>query len=59
MELTRDHVTKVLWVAGYEELAELVESSLPDPVELDEVAEFLQRHRVFHDDLIGRLGGSP
>jgi hypothetical protein len=59
MELTRDHVTKVLWLAGYEELAELVESSLPDPVELDQVAEFLQRHGVTHDDLISRFGGSP
>jgi hypothetical protein len=31
-------------MAGYGELAELVESSLPDPVEPDRLAEFLQPH---------------
>lgn len=50
---------RVLRGAGYGEVADLAESSLPDPVELDQVAEFLQRHRVFHDDLISRFGGSP
>jgi hypothetical protein len=59
MELSRDHVTTVLRHAGYDELAALVESSLPDPVELDRVAEFVQRHGVTHDDLISRFGGSP
>jgi hypothetical protein len=59
MEYTRDHVTRVLRRAGYWDLAELAESSLPDRVELDQLAEFLQPHGVTHDELIGGLGGSP
>ena len=58
MELTRHEVTRILRQAGYGEVAELAESSLPDPVELDRVAEFLEHHGVFHDDLISRFGGS-
>jgi hypothetical protein len=59
MEYTRAHVTKVLRQAGYGDLADLAESSLPDPVELDRVAAFLQPHGVTHDELISQLGGSP
>jgi hypothetical protein len=59
MQFTRDHVASVLRKAGYRDLAELAESSLPDPVELDRVAEFLQPHGVTHDELISQLGGSP
>jgi hypothetical protein len=59
MEYTRDHITKVLRKAGYGELAELAESSLPEVVELDQAAAFLQPHGVTHDELISRIGGSP
>jgi hypothetical protein len=59
MEYSRHHVVTVLRRAGYADLAQLAESSLPDPVELDRVAEFLQPHGVTHDELISQLGGSP
>ena len=59
MEITRDHVAKILRRAGYGDLAELAESSLPDPVELDHLAAFVQPHGVTRDELISRLGGSP
>jgi hypothetical protein len=59
MQYTRDHVAKVLRRAGYWDLANLAESTLPEVVELDEVAAFLQPHGVTHDELISGLGGSP
>ena len=59
MEYTRDHITRILRQAGLPEIAELAESSLPDPVELDQVAAFLQPYGVTHDELISRYGGSP
>jgi hypothetical protein len=58
-ELARDQVKTVLRLAGYEELAELAGSSLPDPVERVRVLDFLELHGVFYDDLISRFGGSP
>ena len=33
--------------------------TLPDPVDLDELEKFAQRHGISRDDLISRSGGSP
>jgi hypothetical protein len=44
---------------GLPELAEEALRVLPDPVDLDFVAEVLQRYGVTMDDLIDRMGGSP
>jgi hypothetical protein len=44
---------------GLPELAEEALRVLPDPVDLDFAAEFLQSYGVTWDDLIDRMGGSP
>ena len=33
--------------------------TLPDPVDIDELERFADRHGISRDDLISRSGGSP
>ena len=49
----------VLNRAGYTELAEEASRVLPDPVDVDQLAELAMQYRVTRDDLISRMGGSP
>jgi hypothetical protein len=44
---------------GFPELADEAQRVLPDPVEFDRVAEFLESYGVSMDELISRMGGSP
>jgi hypothetical protein len=57
--LSRDAVGLTLRRAGYPELADAVARSLPDPVDLDEVARFLAPYGITHSVLTDRMGGSP
>jgi hypothetical protein len=60
MEVTRQHVIDVLHRTGLSQgEAERVASSLPDPVDLEEVAEHLFPYGITKDELISRMGGSP
>jgi hypothetical protein len=60
VEVTRQHVSEVLRRTGFgQDEAEQLASSLPDPVDLDRVAELLLPYGITKDELISRMGGSP
>ena len=59
MQCARQDVVDVLRRTGFPELAEEALRVLPDPVDLDFVAEVLQSYGLTTDDLIDRMGGSP
>ena len=44
---------------GFPKVADEASRVLPDPVDLAQAEAFCERHGIFHDDLISRLGGSP
>jgi hypothetical protein len=59
MKVSRQHVVDLLHLTGLEHLADEAVRQLPDPVEYDRAAGFLERHGVSKDDLISLRGGSP
>lgn len=59
MQSSRQQVVDVLRRTGYPDLAEAALKGLPDPVDLDEAAKFLEPYGITRDVLISRLGGSP
>lgn len=59
MSEPRQWVVDLLRRAGYPDVAQRAERELPDPVTRAEVLAFADRHGISHDDIMGRLGGSP
>jgi hypothetical protein len=59
MQVTRQHVVDTLRRMGLTQAADEALRVLPDPVDLDEAEVFCERHGIFRDDLISRMGGSP
>jgi hypothetical protein len=59
IEFKKQEVVAVLRRAGLSTAAEDANRSLPDPVDLDYVAEWAARHGITRDWLISRMGGSP
>ena len=59
MQVARQHVVDVLRTAGLPQVAEEASRSLPDPVDVERAAQFLQRYGITKDVLISRMGGSP
>jgi len=59
MQCSRQQVVDVLRRTGYPDLADAALKRLPDPVDLDEAAKFLEPYGITRDVLISRLGGSP
>jgi hypothetical protein len=57
--LPRKDLVDVLRKAGMFEAAELVESSLSDPLNCDDAVALLGPYGITRDFLISRLGGSP
>ena len=55
----RQHVVDLLNREGYTQLAEEAQRVLPDPVEVNRLAEWAMQHGLTHDDLISQMGGSP
>jgi len=58
-QVTRQHVVDVLRTAGLREVADEATRSLPDQLDLERAAQFLQRYGITKDVLISRMGGSP
>ena len=58
-EVPRQELVDVLRKAGMFEAAELIESSLPDPLNCDDAVALLAPYGITRDFLISRLGGSP
>lgn len=59
MAQDRQWVVDLLRHAGYREAAEAAEQELPDPVTLEQVQEFADRHGISRDEIISQMGGSP
>jgi hypothetical protein len=59
MLIPKQEIIAVLRRAGLSEVAEDADRSLPDPVELEQAAEFCMPYGVTKDELISRMGGSP
>jgi hypothetical protein len=60
VEVTRQHVIDVLHQTGLDQgEAEELASSLPDTIDLEEVAQLLLPYGITKDELISRMGGSP
>lgn len=59
MQIARQHVVDVLRTAGLAQVADEATRSLPDEVDLEVAAQFLQRYGITKDVLISRMGGSP
>ena len=59
MQVARQHVVDVLRTAGLPQVADEASRSLPDPVDIERAAQFLQRYGITKDVLISRMGGSP
>jgi hypothetical protein len=57
--MRRGDVASTLRKAGLPDLAELVEQTLPDPVELNEVQELLSPYGITSEVLVDRMGGNP
>jgi hypothetical protein len=59
MAQSRKWVVDTLREIGYPQAAESAARELPDPVELDEITKFGERHGITLDTLISGMGGSP
>ena len=59
MQVTRQHVVKVLRASGLPEVADEANRSLPEELDLERAADFLARYGITKDALISRMGGSP
>jgi hypothetical protein len=59
MQVTRQHVVDLLWIAALPDLAEEAHRVLPDPVEYRHAERFLAQYGITKDELISRRGGSP
>jgi hypothetical protein len=59
MQVARQHVVDILRTAGLPQVADEASRSLPDPVDMERAAQFLQRYGITKDVLISRMGGSP
>lgn len=55
----RQWIVSLLRRAGYTQVADEAEHELPDPVTLDEIKAFADKHGISHDELISQMGGSP
>jgi hypothetical protein len=58
-QYSRQHVVDDLNRLGYRELAEKALRDLPDPVGIDQLAEWCLQHGIPQDEVISRMGGSP
>ena len=59
MPQDRQWVIDLLRRHGYTKAAEEAARELPDPVSLEEVMKFGDRHGISHDEIMSQMGGSP
>ena len=58
MQYRRQQLVETLRRTGFPDLADAVVKAFPDPVDLGEVAKFLEPYGITRDVLVSRLGGS-
>jgi hypothetical protein len=59
MSQDRQWVIDLLRRLGYTQAAEEAARELPDPVSIEEIRRFGDRHGISRDELMSQLGGSP
>ena len=59
MQLPRQEMVDILHRTGFSEAADEAMRVLPDPVDLDHLAEWGKQYGITRDQLISRMGGSP
>ena len=59
MSQDRQWVIDLLRHLGYTRAAEEAARELPDPVTLEEVMKFGDRHGISRDEIVSQMGGSP
>ena len=59
MAQDRQWVVNTLREIGYPQAADSAARELPDPVEIDQLKKFGERHGITIDTLISGMGGSP
>jgi hypothetical protein len=59
MSQDRQWVIDLLRRLGYTRAAEEAARELPDPVTMEEIYKFGDRHRISRDDIMSEMGGSP
>jgi hypothetical protein len=59
MMVSRRQVLDLMRRTGHDQVAEIAERELPDPVDLEQVIAFGTKHGITRDDLISEMGGSP
>jgi hypothetical protein len=59
MALSRQWVIDLMKHMGYPEVAEAASRVLPDPVDLEQLKKFSDRHGISRAELESRMGGGP
>jgi hypothetical protein len=59
VEVTRENVVDALRRAGLWDEAEQIESSLPDSIDIDDLADLCAARGITRDTSTSLLGGSP
>ena len=59
MPQDRQWVIDLLHRLGYTRAAEEAARELPDPVTMEEIRKFGDRHGISRDDITSGMGGSP
>jgi hypothetical protein len=59
MGYSRQWLVRVLRDLGYSKEADEALRAFPDDIDRQQLQEFADRHHIFLDDLISRMGGSP
>jgi hypothetical protein len=59
VETSRQHLVWVLRNAGMREIADLAETTLPDPVDSKTLDQFCAAHGISESAMMDLLGGSP
>jgi hypothetical protein len=54
-----NHVVELLSRMGYKDLAAEAPRVLPDPVDVNQLSNWLFEHGISYDSLISSMGGSP
>jgi hypothetical protein len=59
MAYSRQWVADLLRKNGYQNEADEALRTLPEEIERAELVEFANKHNIFVDELVNRMGGSP
>jgi hypothetical protein len=59
MAVSRQWAVDALRRMGFTREADEAARELPDPVEMEQLQEFGDRHGISRDELMSRMGGSP